>query len=73
MIREKIGDLLEDGGLANPALAVDDEDVVDELARQAVLNPSKDIFTPEEHTRLNDGCPSNIRIAQIIHNKNPTL
>ncbi|MEA3325755.1 MAG: hypothetical protein U9R53_00330 [Chloroflexota bacterium] len=70
---EEVGDLLEDGGLADAALPVDDEDMINEFACQAVFDPVKDILAPEEHTRLYDGCSSDIRIAKVVHCNKPTL
>jgi hypothetical protein len=59
-----MGDLLEDGCLAHPALAVDDQDVVNIFSGQAALNPAKDIFAPEKHAGLEDGSSGDVRIEQ---------
>ena len=47
---KKLGDLFENRGLANPALAVEHQDVVDEFSRQAALDPTEDILAAEKHT-----------------------
>ena len=73
MLGEEVGDLLQDGSLANPALPVDDEDVVNEFSCQAVLDPAKDILATEEHARFNNGGTGDIWIAQVTHDNNPTL
>jgi hypothetical protein len=52
--RKVEGYLFEDGGLADSALAVDDEDVIHELAGERAPNPIEDVLSAEEHGLLGD-------------------
>lgn len=59
------GYLFEDGGLADAALAVEDEDVIDELAGEGALDPVEDVLAAEEHGLLCDWGSGNVRIDHL--------
>ncbi len=59
--------MLEDRGLADTALSVDDEDMIDELARQGAFDSGEHILPAEEHARFEYGRSSDIGIDIIWH------
>ena len=72
VVGQEIGDLFEDGGFADAALAMQHQDVVNEFPRQASLNPAKDILAAEEHAGFDNGCSSDIGIENVIHFVTPS-
>jgi len=67
MLREVMGDLLEDGCLADAALTVDDQDMVNVLARQRALDPIEHILAAKEHAGFGDRRASDVRVEQLWH------
>ena len=65
-----VGDLFKYWGFAHSALAVNDQDVVDEASAQVLLNPIEYILTAEEHARLDHRCSRDVWIEKIIHRSN---
>jgi hypothetical protein len=59
--------LFENGGLADPSLPVEHQDVIDVFPRQAALNPIEDVLAAKKHTGFDDGCSSDIGIENIVH------
>ena len=57
--------LFEDGGLADSALAVDDEDMIHEFAGERALHPIEDILSAEEHGLLGDRGAGDVRVYHL--------
>ena len=62
-----VGNLLEDRGLADPALAVYDQDMVDKPSTQVLLNPVEYILSTEEHARFYNRGSCDVWIEKIVH------
>ena len=59
--------MLKYRGLANPALAVDYQDVVDETSTQVLLNPIEYVLPAKEHAWFYDRGSRDVWIEKIVH------
>src|SRR3990172_12368826 len=66
-VGEPVGELLQDRGLADPPLPVDDQDVIGKLPRQTVLNPVKDVLPAEEHLGVGDRRAGDVGVQWVSY------
>ncbi|HUT16026.1 MAG TPA: hypothetical protein VMY98_07265 [Anaerolineae bacterium] len=66
-LRQAVGELLEHGGFAHAALAMDNQDVIGVATSQAAFDPFEHILAAEEHPDLGNRGSGDIGIDNLAH------